>query len=285
MAAWREVRQRKINEFSAKITLCLFLHVTLCGGGLAQVAEIPDPNLRAAISDTLNLPQGDPITLVMMQQLRHFDAPEKGIRNLTGLEHAINLELLALGGNEISNLTPIANLVKLEELWLWGNPMLSDLSPIANLTRLEYLVLAGCQVSDLRSLSKLTQLRKINLDRNRIVDISPLANLARLTELVISENEVGDIGPLANLTRLTESYLDRNVITDVRPLASLTRLERLEIQHNEIVDHSPLDILSLVHFEYDQTCEMAPIPLEARLESRSSHPFLPHGAENTGVLL
>ena len=249
--------------------LSLLLTIVVGSVAFAQVVEMPDPNLRAAISDTLNLPHGDPITLVMMQQLRHFDAPEKGIRNLTGLEHAINLELLALGGNEISNLTPIAKLVKLEELWLWGNPMLSDLNPIANLMRLERLVLPVCQIFDLRPLSGLTHLRKLDLDRNRIVDISPLVNLTQLTELVISENEIADIGPLANLTQLTELYLDRNVITDVSPLAGLTRLERLEIQHNEIVDHSPLNVLPLTHFEYDQTCEMPPLPLEARLENRS----------------
>ncbi len=256
-------------NFRQRLALYFFLYITLCSAGLAQVVEITDRNLRAAISDAFNLPHGDPITRAMMQQLRHFDSPEKGISNLTGLEHATNLELLALGGNEISDLTPIANLVKLEELWLWGNPMLSDLVPIANLVRLERLVLPVCQISDLRPLSGLTQLRKLDLDRNRISDISPLANLTQLTELVISENEIADISPLANLTQLTELYLDRNVITDVRPLAGLTRLERLEIQDNRIVDHSPLDFLPLVHFEYDQTCELPPIPLEPRLENRS----------------
>ena len=40
----------------------LILLFCLCAITHAQVVDIPDPNLRAAIRDTLNLPGDEPIT-------------------------------------------------------------------------------------------------------------------------------------------------------------------------------------------------------------------------------
>ena len=234
-------------KFRQKITLSLLLYViVLNNAAFAQVVEMPDPNLRIAIRETLNLPTGALITQADMGQLIELDAHDSKIQDLTGLEHATNLAFLVLGDNSISDLTPLAGLVGLEILWLQNNPI-SDFSPLANLTNLEHVDLANCQITD----------------------ISPLANLTQLTLVNLRGNSVTNIKPLANLTQITGLSLDSNRITDVSPLASLTRLEWLEIQDNNIVDHSPLDALPLNHFKYDQSCEMPPLPLEPRLENRT----------------
>ena len=234
-------------KFRQKITLSLLLYViVLNNAAFAQVVEMPDPNLRNAISEALNLPMDAPITQADMGQLIELDAHDSKIQDLTGLEHATNLAFLVLGDNSISDLTPLTGLVGLEILWLWNNPI-SDFSPLANLTNLEHVDLANCQITD----------------------ISPLANLTQLTLVNLSGNSVTNIKSLANLTQITGLSLDSNRITNVSPLASLTRLEWLEIQDNNIVDHSPLDALPLNHFKYDQSCEMPPLPLEPRLENRT----------------
>ena len=228
-----------------KITLGLLLYIVLGSSAFPQVVEIPDPNLRQAVRETLILPAGAPITQADMRQLTQLDARDRQIKDLSGLEHAPNLFSLILGDNEITDLTPIAELVKLEHLWLWVNPI-SDLSPIANLEGLGYLDIAACSISDITPLSNLVSLNSLNARYNSIVDISPLANLTNFVTLRLNSNR----------------------ITDVSPLADLARLEFLEIQHNQIADHSPLDALVLSHFIYDQSCEMPPIPLEPRLENR-----------------
>ena len=109
----------------------------------AQIVEIPDPNLRHAVRETLALSDEMPLTQQEMLRLTRLDAPEKQIKDLTGLEHATNLKWIDVHRNNISALKPLAQLTQLERLGLWVNPI-SDLSPLANLTKLRGLDLAGC---------------------------------------------------------------------------------------------------------------------------------------------
>ena len=184
-----------------RITLHLMLYIVLCGIALAQVVEIPDPNLQQAVRETLNLPAGAPITQADMRQLTQLRVPrDSQIRDLAGLEYATNLTYLALGGNEITDLTPITGLMKLRFLSVWGSPI-SDLSPITNLTELAHLYLGYCRtVSDIAPVANLTNLTFLQLSGNQVVDISPLENLTNLTELQLEHNRIVHVAPLANLT-------------------------------------------------------------------------------------
>ena len=226
-----------------RILLTIFLLAPL--PAFAQIVHIPDPSLNAIIRETIDLPDHIPLTLHTIQQLTHLDAAYLQIQDISGLEYATNLVSLSLAGNDVSDIAPLAKL-PITELRLWGNKV-SDLAPLANLTTLTVLDVGDCRISD----------------------ISPLANLIQLEWLEIRRNQISDISPLANLTQLT--YLDahNNQIADVRPLTSLPRLEVLKIAKNLIVDHSPLDVLPLTHFEYDETCDMPPLPLEPRLDNRT----------------
>lgn len=210
-----------------------------------EPVDIPDPNLRAAVRDALNLSAGVPITCTAMRLLVELYAVEKQIKDLTGLEHALELKLLHLGRNEIEELQPLASLVNLERLYLFVNPI-SNLSQLVHLTGLRTLDLGGCQMSD----------------------ISPIAGLTQLVSLRLHWNQIEDIRPLINLTQLTELYLHNNRIADVRSLANLMKLESLQVHNNVITDLTPLDGLSLTHFTYDQNCEMASRPILPRLQDR-----------------
>ena len=185
-----------------KIDLCLLLYIVLGSAAFAQVVDIPDANLRAAVREELQLPAGAPITQDDMRQLKQLGGLRLGITSLKGLEFATELERLGIPRSPITDLTPISQLVKLN-----------------------YLDASGC----------------------KIVDISPLANLKELVSL----------------------NLERNRIRDVSPLAELANLRILYIQNNPVRDLSPLDNLRLTTFEYDQVCELDPLPLEPRLANRS----------------
>ncbi|MDE0043791.1 MAG: leucine-rich repeat domain-containing protein [Candidatus Poribacteria bacterium] len=234
-----------------KIILGLLLYVVLSSAVFAQVIEIPDSNLQQAVRETLNLPAGAQITQADMRQFTQLDVPrDRQIRDLVGLEYATNLTYLALGGNEITDLTPIAGLVKLEHLWAWVNPI-SDLSPLTNLTELKALDFGYCNtISDISPIANLTNLTLLQLRGNRIVDISPLENLTQLVTLRLNDNQIADIGPLENLSELTELHLHNNQIVDVSPLANLTKLTELLLNDNRIVDDSPLaNLANLEHLE------------------------------------
>ena len=72
----------------------------------AQMVEIPDPNLRQAVRQVLNLSDNIPITEQDMLRLAGFAAEDAGIENITGLEYAHNLRSLFLRNNPIEDLTP-----------------------------------------------------------------------------------------------------------------------------------------------------------------------------------
>ena len=225
-------------------TLTLLLCVTF--SVYSQPVHIPDPNLRAAVRETLNLSKGQPITPGAMLQLTGLDVTDRGIENLSGLEFATNLTWLSLAYNPVTDLRPIAGLTKLDTLYMWATP-----------------------VSDISALSNLTNLRNFHANYSRIADMTPLANLLKLEELSLEGNAITDVTPLANLTQLRLLNLNHNDIVDVRPLAGLTSLTVLYVANNLITDHSPLDGLALTDFTYDQTCDMPPLPLQERLENRN----------------
>ncbi len=255
-------------NFRQKITLYLFLTIVLGSVAFAQVVDIPDPNLRASIAYALGVPRGGPITQEDMRHLTRLELHDKGIKNLTGLEHASNLTKLYCELNPISDLSPVATLITLESLSLWGTPGLR-INALSNLTNLIYLDIAGCHLINLSPLTSLTKLRGLNARHNHIVDINALANLTALEELDLSNNRIHDISALSALQNLTHVWLHHNQITDFTPLANLTRLEQLEIQHNRSTDFNSLIELSIGHFVYDQICVIDPFPLRPRLVNRT----------------
>ena len=270
----------------ATIPLLLFLSVS----AYAQPVHIPDSSLRHAIANKLGIPQGVDITRVDMERLIEFHVDEQGVRDLRGMETAVNLRVLSITVNPISDLNPIAKLTRLEFLGMWGLRG-ADITPLANLANLRGLDIAVCDISDISPLSRLTNLTFLNARKNRIADLTPLANLANLVDLYLNDNRIIDIAPLANLTNLVNLHLNDNRIIDLTPLANLTNLvqlrlstnmirdvsplsglsllEFLEIQRNEIVNHNPLNALPLSHFIYDETCDMPPIALQPRLNDRT----------------
>ena len=239
-----------MKELRLRYQLKRYVIVVLMLGAVAYAqpspVDIPDPNLRAAIVAELDIARAAPITQDDMNRLTHLDVRGQGIANLIGLEFATNLNYLLIAENPTIDLRPIDNLAQLEHLHMWLIPRL-DITPLANLTNLRGLTIADCD----------------------IVDISPLETLTQLTDLNLRYNRIINITPLARLTHLVELGLTGNLIADVTALSGSSSLESLEIQDNQIADHGPLDTLALSHFIYDQTCEMAPLPLEPRLENRS----------------
>lgn len=99
-----------------------------------EVVSIPDANLAAAVRGAI----GNSITTQTLLDLTHLDAKERGIENLTGLEHAHNLRNLDLYGNAISDISPLAGLTQLTDLHLANNNIL-DISPLAKLKQLTRL--------------------------------------------------------------------------------------------------------------------------------------------------
>jgi len=149
---------------------------------LSATQWMPDAALRQAVREKLDIPADIPLTRAYLQQhLTSLDVRYKGIADLTGLEHATDLQALVLIGNKIQ-----------------------DISPLSGLTGLAFLDLGENQISDLRPLAILTRLETLHVWRNEIEDISPLAGLVNLKKLLVENNDIRDFSPLDGLTHLEE---------------------------------------------------------------------------------
>jgi len=155
------------------------------------------------------------------------------------VEYINNATNLDLSWGNISDLTPLAGLSKLQDLILFDNKI-SNLTPLAGLTNLMVLGFDENNISDLTPLAGLTKLVWLTLDNNSISDLTPLAGLIKLRSLSFNINNISDITPLAGLTSVEELGLANNNISDLIPLANLKKLKYLNIRNNPITDYSPL---------------------------------------------
>lgn len=122
--------------------------------------------------------------------------------------------------HRIKDISPLRNLVNLQELHLYGNQVI-DISPLKGLINLEVLDLGNNNVKDISALNGLTQLTSLNLsnqfpaqfqldwwenvkNRNKVSDITTLAGLGNLSVLNLENCEtVEDLAPLVALVGLT----------------------------------------------------------------------------------
>ena len=257
----------------AVLTLLLTaMLLTTTATAQVEVVSIPDANLAAAIREALGLPTDAVITADAMLDLIELEARGKGIADLTGLEHAVNLTRLHLGStwvnngghaNPISDVSPLAALTQLTELNLVGTDVL-DVSPLAALTQLTELNLAGTAVSDVSPLAALTQLTWLNLFNTAVSDVSSLSALTQLRRLYLDDTGVSDVSPLSALTQLTELHLVDTGVSDVSSLSALTQLRRLHLVDTGVSDVSPLSALTQLRRLYlDDTGVSDVSPLSA----------------------
>ena len=158
-------------------------------------------------------------------------------------DELINMSVLILDGNSISELYPLLGLTSLRFLSLHRNS-LTDVSALSGLWNLTSLLLDGNSISDISPLSGLTNLIELQLDGNSISDISALSGLTNMISLNLSNNAIGDISDLSGLTNLTTLNLSNNAIGDISALSGLTNLTTLNLPNNAIGDISALSGLT-----------------------------------------
>ncbi|MCU1807095.1 leucine-rich repeat domain-containing protein [Cytobacillus firmus] len=223
-----------------------------------KVITFKDKNLEKAIKESLGIVRD--VQESDMLDLTHLYIGAASIKDLSGIEKAVNLESLSLWGNEISDLTPISSLVKLSDLELDDNPISSlkpltslknlttlflsntnikDYSPLNQLVNLNYLFLSSNGLTSIPNLSNLTKLEYLVLDDNSLIDLKGIEKLRNLQVLEVSHNPVSDLSALSNLNlmALNVAYTD---ITDLTWAKSLGALQFLSIDGNNIEDLSPL---------------------------------------------
>ena len=117
-------------------------------------------------------------------------------------------KILSLGMNSITDISPLANMTSLNQLYLQGNSLDSGtVSTLRTLSGLWTLNIGATGVSDLSFVSSLTNLDTLNAYGNGISSYSQLTNNNRIRSLTLSWNDTSDISPLATMTNLYELRL------------------------------------------------------------------------------
>lgn len=163
----------------------------------------------------------------------------KGINNLAGLEHMINLETFRLHESEVSDLSPIANLKNLKSLDLFSN-RIGNIEPIAGLNKIQSLSLRDNKIIDLNPLSNLKKVRSLDLVGNKIEDIKPLFTMSSLGKLYVANNNISDVTGIEQLNKVKELWIGNNNITNLESISKMERLTQLAVSDAEIRDITPL---------------------------------------------
>ncbi|NLP51826.1 leucine-rich repeat domain-containing protein [Bacillus sp. RO1] len=153
------------------------------GAGEGDPITFEDNVLEEQIRFQLDI-YGRQITTGDMEKLTTFYAPSMGITSLDGLQYAVNLEGLDVAHNQITDISPIAQLTNLTSIVIWDN-----------------------NISDIASLELLTNVTYLDMDTNNISDITPLKGMQNLEALWLKDNPITDISVLLDLPSLMELYM------------------------------------------------------------------------------
>ncbi|MEP5193904.1 MAG: hypothetical protein ABJQ70_02625 [Roseobacter sp.] len=205
--------------------------------------------------------------LASVANLRQLSARLHGPMDIHSLARHASLTVLKLTGPEVTDISPISELLGLETLELddfrvsdacllnhltklrtlalrFTDP-LSDLSFLSNMGDLERLVICPSADSDLRPLTKSPNLQEIGLvGLSPRTDLSPLTLCKRLRRLNVSIDKNAD-GPLSGLLpappNLETLMLSGGAIDSLNGLENCRELQYLDCNHTTIDCLQPLE--------------------------------------------
>ena len=106
------------------------------------------------------------------------------------------LEWLWVGNNRLDYLDGIEGAKRLRTLGVSNNVYIEDLSPLAELESLEELWFSNNSVSDLRPLAALSSLRRIEGNDNLLKTLAGLEDMQYLREVYLPDNDISDVSAL-----------------------------------------------------------------------------------------
>jgi len=233
---------RKTLRIALVCLLCLGMTWNALAAQTVEGIVFSDAVLEQKIREALGKPEG-PITpedaarLDWLNADASQDTPDnERIHDISALRFFVNLTGVNLNSQAIKDISPLAELSGLREVWLLGNPV-ENLEILGSLTGLVKLGFDS-GFRELPFLKSLTNLVELRMDACRALP-PELPQLQQLETFCSLGGELGDISLLAQLPRLTTVDVSWNLVKDLTPLSKLP-LTTLYIQGNPIQDYSPL---------------------------------------------
>lgn len=251
------IRMTRIHTPQLLAAFVLIAVATVTSSASAQ-SIFKDENLEAAVREQVHdkRDSDEPLTADDVQNVATVDASDRGITDLTGLEHCRSLAALSLAGNDVE-----------------------DLTPLAELSRLQTLDLADNRVTDVAPLKNLKALQRLDLSGNQVQNVEPLAGLERMRSLCLSDNAIEDPTPLAKLNRVWSLYLDGNPVQNWDLLAELDHLQTLDVSDTGLSDAevlvAPLPSLRLLIADNNELSDVSPLVNAIEQDANGDRAFAP----------
>lgn len=121
--------------------------------------------------------------------------------NLEALKHFHRLEVLKMNDVQISDITPLAQLRNLKELYSSNNPI-SNLKPLSNLKKLNILDLSNTLVRNLNEIRALPNIGVLSIAGTRVRNLRALSNMHSLRQLHCYNTRIRSLRPIENLKNL-----------------------------------------------------------------------------------
>ena len=169
--------------------------------------------------------------LANLTKIRYINITGNGkTKDFSFLDKLVNIEELHMRMAKIQNIGALKNFTKLYYLDA-DSCDISDFSPLSNLVNLKYLNLDknNFKEDSAEAFSKLVNLEVLNINNKsinyalsiypkKIKSIEPLKNLTKLKEFHATGHDISDISILKNMKELTTVFLTGNKVQDLSPI-------------------------------------------------------------------
>lgn len=201
-----------------------------------QVVAIKDPELEAIIRDKLDKPEGDILVSDMANLYSlNINNKETPVRQLDGLEYAVNLGNFSYRYGQLESLAPIANCGYITYLTI-SYSTVDELPNTLDMPDLRTVNFIETNVSDFSFLAGLTQITDLTLTRCGVSAIEFLSDFDDLVELNLSDNQIADIAALRDKRQLTSLNLHKNEVVNIDVLGTCTALQAINISYNHVAN-------------------------------------------------
>ena len=198
-------------------------HATIHIGPRVDYSLITDPGLHGCLQQT---------GFTHLEQFGTIYCVGQNIKSLAGMEQFTLTQNVALDNNQITDLSPLAAMPKLNAVSVSGNG-LTSLDSLTTSTSIHDIVAFDNQISDVSALVNMPQLLNLSLDHNQLTDATALAGLTQLQGLSLSYNQVSDVTALGQLTGLLALDIsDNGVTTGIPALNTLTNASVIRSNDN-----------------------------------------------------
>lgn len=196
----------------------------------------------------LGLPEGEVLTAENLKNVYSLDlvyAP-----SLNGIEFFTNLSRISIQLSCIKDISPLADLVKLREIYISDSPV-DTIPDLSRCKDLKNLTIVMCDITDLTPVTTISSLKELNMGGNKITSVAPIKDLDSLEILNIADNPITDWELIKDNKALTSAMetdydLVLKVLNKARSLVNKTITDDMSDLDKEIA------IYKMIHKIADQ---------------------------------